>query len=59
MKNFKIDTVQVIGVLGGVFAVAGSMLTNYANEKKLDGAIDTKVQEAINKHLAELLSKGE
>ena len=27
MKNFKIDTVQVIGVLGGVFAVAGSMLT--------------------------------
>ena len=59
MKNFKVDTVQVIGVLGGVFAVAGSMLTNYANEKKLDGVVDTKVQEAINKHLAELLSKGE
>ena len=59
MKNFKIDTVQVIGVLGSVFAIAGSMLTNYANEKKLDGVIDTKVQEAINKHLAELLSKGE
>lgn len=59
MKKFNVDTVQVVGLLGGVFAVAGSMLTSYANEKKLDNVIDTKVQEAINKHLAELLSKGE
>lgn len=54
MKNFKIDTVQVIGLLGGAFAVAGSMLTNYANDKKLEEVVNEKVVKAIAEQLANL-----
>ena len=58
MKNFKIDTVQVVGLLGGAFAVVGSMLTNYANDKKLDEVVNEKVAKAIAKQLANL-NRGE
>lgn len=58
MKNFKIDTVQVIGLLGGAFAVAGSMLTNYANDKKLEEVVNEKVVKAIAEQLANL-NRGE
>lgn len=59
MKNFiKFDTVQVVALLGSAFAVAGSMLTNYANDKKLDQVINDKVAKAIAEHLADL-NKGE
>ena len=34
MKNLKIDTVQVVGLLGGAFALVGTALTGYANDKK-------------------------
>ncbi len=54
MKNFKIDTVQVVALLGGAFAVAGSMLTNYANDKKLDAVVNEKVAKAIAEQLANL-----
>lgn len=54
MKNFKIDTVQVVALLGGAFAVAGSMLTNYANDKKLDEVVNEKVAKAIAEQLANL-----
>lgn len=54
MKNFKIDTIQVIGLLGGAFAVAGSMLTNYANDKKLEEVVNEKVVKAIAEQLANL-----
>ena len=54
MKNFKIDTVQVVALLGGAFAVAGSMLTNYANDKKLDDVVNEKVAKAIAEQLANL-----
>lgn len=54
MKNFKVDTVQVIGLLGSAFAVAGTMLTSYASEKKLDATIDEKVTKAIAEKLASL-----
>ena len=54
MKNFKIDTVQVVGLLGGAFAVVGSMLTNYANDKKLDAVVNEKVAKAIAEQLANL-----
>ena len=54
MKNFKIDTVQVVGLLGGAFAVVGSMLTNYANDKKLDEVVNEKVAKAIAEQLANL-----
>lgn len=58
MKDFKIDTVQVIGLLGGAFAVVGSMLTNYANDKKLDEVVNEKVAKAIAEQLANL-NRGE
>lgn len=54
MKNFKIDTVQVVALLGSAFAVAGSMLTNYANDKKLDSVVNEKVAKAIAEQLANL-----
>ena len=58
MKNFKVDTVQVVALLGGAFAVAGSMLTNYANDKKLDEVVNEKVAKAIAEQLANL-NRGE
>ena len=58
MKNFKIDTVQVVALLGSAFAVAGSMLTNYANDKKLDDVVNKKVAKAIAEQLANL-NRGE
>lgn len=54
MKNFKIDTVQVVALLGSAFAVAGSMLTNYANDKKLEEVVNEKVVKAIAEQLANL-----
>ena len=54
MKNFKIDTVQVVALLGSAFAVAGSMLTNYANDKKLEEVVNEKVAKAIAEQLANL-----
>ena len=54
MKDFKIDTVQVVGLLGGAFAVVGSMLTNYANDKKLEEVVNEKVAKAIAEQLANL-----
>ena len=58
MKDFKIDTVQVVGLLGGAFAVVGSILTNYANDKKLDEVVNEKVAKAIAEQLANL-NRGE
>ena len=58
MKDFKIDTVQVVGLLGGAFAVVGSMLTNYANDKKLEEVVNEKVAKAIAEQLANL-NRGE
>lgn len=54
MKDFKIDTVQVVALLGGAFAVVGTMLTNYADDKKLDGVVNEKVAKAIAEQLANL-----
>lgn len=54
MKDFKVDTVQVVALLGGAFAVVGSMLTNYANDKKLDDVVNEKVMKAIAEQLANL-----
>ena len=58
MKDFKVDTVQVVGLLGGAFAVVGSMLTNYANDKKLEEVVNEKVAKAIAEQLANL-NRGE
>ena len=50
MKTFKnIDMVQLAGLAGSVLTIAATMLSGYANEKKLDAKIDEKVAEAIAK----------
>ena len=54
MKNFKIDTVQVVALLGSAFAVVGSMLTDYANDKKLEGVVNEKVAKAIAEQLGKI-----
>ena len=54
MKNLKIDTVQVVALLGSAFAIAGTMLTNYAKDKKLDEIVNEKVAKAIAEQLANL-----
>ena len=58
MKNFKIDTIQVVALLGSAFAVAGSMLTNFSNDKKLEEVGNEKVAKAIAEQLA-YLNQGE
>ena len=54
MKNLKIDTVKVVGLLGGAFALVGTALTGYANDKKMDNTINEKVAKAIAEQLANL-----
>lgn len=54
MKNFKVDTVQVVALLGSAFAVVGTMLTDYANDKKLESVVNEKVAKAIAEQLANL-----
>ena len=54
MKNLKIYSVQVVALLGSAFAIAGTMLTNYANDKKLDEIVNEKVAKAIAEQLANL-----
>lgn len=52
MNFFKVDTVQIIALAGSALAVTASMLTNYANDKKMDETIERKVAEAIARQLA-------
>ena len=54
MKNFKVDNVQVVALLGGAFSIVASMLTDYANDKKLEGVVNEKVAKAIAEQLANL-----
>ena len=57
MKKMNIDLVQVAGLAGSVLTIAATLLTGYANDKKLDKTIDDKVAEAIAKHLANMTSE--
>ena len=52
MKTLKnIDVVQLAGLAGSVLTIAATMLSGYANEKKLDAKIEEKVAEALAKQL--------
>lgn len=52
MKTLKnLDMVQVASLAGSVLTVAATLLTGYANEKKLDSKIEEKVAEALAKQL--------
>ena len=54
MKNLKIDLVQVASLAGSVLTLGATLLTGYANEKKLDKTIDEKVAKAIAEQLANI-----
>ena len=57
MKTLKnIDMVQLAGLAGSVLTIAATMLSGYANEKKLDAKIDEKVAEAIAKQFGNMNS---
>ena len=46
MKTLKnLDMVQVASLAGSVLTVAATLLTGYANDKKLDSKIEEKVAE--------------
>ena len=54
MKTLKnLDIVPVASIAGSVLTVAATLLTGYANDKKLDSKIEEKVAEALAKQLAE------
>ena len=59
MKNLKLDLVQVASLAGSVLTIGATLLTGYANEKKLDKTIDEKVAKAIAEQLGNNLNKGE
>lgn len=51
MKKMNIDLVQVAGIAGSLLTVAASLLTSYANDKKMDETIEKKVSEILAKQL--------
>ena len=56
MKKMNLDLVQVAGLAGSVLTIAATLLTNYANEQKMDKVIDEKVAEALAKQLGNMKS---
>lgn len=51
MKKMNIDFVQVASIAGSLLTVAASLLTSYANDKKMDETIEKKVSEILAKQL--------
>lgn len=51
MKKMNIDLVQVAGIAGSLLTVAATLLTSYANDKKMDETIEKKVSEILAKQL--------
>ena len=47
----NIDFVQVASIAGSLLTVAASLLTSYANDKKMDETIEKKVSEILAKQL--------
>ena len=54
MKKLNLDLVQVASLAGSVLTIGATLLTGYANEKKLDKTIDEKVAKAITEQLANM-----
>lgn len=52
MKKLNLDLVQVAELAGSLLTIGATILTGYANEKKLDAKINEKVAEAIAEQLA-------
>ena len=47
----NLDVVQIANLAGTVLTVAATLITNFANDKKLDKTIEEKVAEALAKQL--------
>ena len=47
----NLDVVQIANLAGTVLTVAATLITSFANDKKLDKTIEEKVAEALAKQL--------
>ena len=47
----NLDVVQIANLAGTVLTVVASLITSFANDKKLDNTIEEKVAEALSKQL--------
>lgn len=47
----NLDVVQMANLAGTVLTVAATLITSFANDKKLDKTIEEKVAEALAKQL--------
>lgn len=52
----NLDVVQIANLAGTVLTVAATLITSFANDKKLDKTIDEKVAEALAKQLGNMKS---
>lgn len=43
----KFNVVKVVGVVGAVLSVVGSLASNWTSDKKMDETITKKVEEAL------------
>ena len=52
----NLDVVQIANLAGTVLTVAATLITSFANDKKLDKTIEEKVAEALAKQLSDMNS---
>ena len=52
----NLDVVQIANLAGTVLTVAATLITSFANDKKLDKTIEEKVAEALAKQLSNMNS---
>ena len=45
----KINSTKLLGIIGTVLGIGGTLISSYVNEKQQEEAIDRKVNEAIAK----------
>lgn len=53
----KDKLIQVVGITGTVMGLGATIMQNWTSEKKLDIKIDNKVNEILEKKIAEILSQ--
>ena len=56
MKKLNIDVTQMVSLAGTILTVAATLLTNNANDRKMEETIEKKVAEALAKQLGNMNS---